>query len=607
MPASPTTWNPSDKQANVTLSNGNMTAYSTGVGSHYSVRATNPKWWGGLYAECTVDSVYNNGIGIGILLAADTLNGQVGATAGGWAYLPSGSLYHGGSLGASLATYTLGDVIGIAKLGTKLWFRKNGTWQGTGANPETGANPAYTNLPAEGSITFYLAGSVLGHSSGDLNQITLNAGATSFHDALPSGFVAWNDATGDAPFLTSKLALASTLPAPPMGMSLTSRLALKSNLVIMGGSVQATSRLALNSTVSPPMLKPLSVTARLALKATPTPRQGVTALSRLALKSTLSAHLAAVMTATSRLGLRSTPYTSIPVTVTSRLALASSMTGVFKQYATVVSRLGLGARLGGVSHLSATATSRLGLSARLLGSWSITVTSRLGLASASTGTLHAVITVTSKAAFASTITAVLRQYAQVTAKAGLGSRLTGTAHLLASVTSRLGLVSFIEIVDEAGRAEVWVVNTRTGGVSRYAGLPGTQMAWIGGRLLMAGKTGLYELTGNDDQGSPIQASYRTGKMDFGTPLLKRVKSVDLLYESTGQIAVRPINAQGGRESSFVYTLPPQTAGEPRDGVVHFSAGAKSVYWSFETSNVAGAAFKVSETHFYPIVLQRRRG
>jgi len=170
-------WDPASKNANVTLSNGNLTA-STGAGAvDYPVHGLPSKTGGKFYFEVTITAV-GGGVAIGVSASGSSLaNGVfpgVDATSGG--YGSTGNFLNNGGVYSAGATFTTADVIGIyynATTGT-LWWSKNGAVQfgnpiaGTGGMPgitTTGVPCASVN--GSGSVTFKTPAS------------------------LPSGFSAW--------------------------------------------------------------------------------------------------------------------------------------------------------------------------------------------------------------------------------------------------------------------------------------------------------------------------------------------------------------------------------------------------------------------------------
>lgn len=172
------TWNPSDKNAGITLSNGNLTAAGA-VG----VRATISKSTGKWYWEVNCDTRGSaNSMGIGVATGSVSLTSRLDTFTGAWIWR-SDSTYVEQTNGTSGPTFTTGDRIMIAiDLGAgKVWFGKNGTWNGSG-DPGAGTNPVFTTL----SGTVFPAMSVQNNTGSP--QATANFGATTLAYSVPSGF-----------------------------------------------------------------------------------------------------------------------------------------------------------------------------------------------------------------------------------------------------------------------------------------------------------------------------------------------------------------------------------------------------------------------------------
>lgn len=169
------TWNPADKSANITLSNGDLTAVGNGL--WYSVRANQGKSSGKWYWETTCTTVGASGMFAGgIMNGSATLANFPGATADGRGYhAATGNFFNNGDTGAPGVTYTSGDIIGVAldmDNGT-LDLYKNNTHVGTQFTGLTGTwYPADSpgDNPTQGSIN------------------TTNFGATALTYTPPSGY-----------------------------------------------------------------------------------------------------------------------------------------------------------------------------------------------------------------------------------------------------------------------------------------------------------------------------------------------------------------------------------------------------------------------------------
>lgn len=141
------TFDPVNKTANVSLTNGNLTAStSTSLGHTVICNESIPSL-DGYYWEVTVTSfvgTYNAPL---VGLAMTYSDGGLGYNANEYSYFGyNGQLYSNNIYTNSGSTYGTGDVIGVAVKNGKIWFSKNGVWQFSG-NPNIEANPAFSNIP----------------------------------------------------------------------------------------------------------------------------------------------------------------------------------------------------------------------------------------------------------------------------------------------------------------------------------------------------------------------------------------------------------------------------------------------------------------------------
>lgn len=168
-PAGTATWNPSDKNASYTLSNGDLTADSGAavVMCRSTISKSSGKW----FWENTVTT--EGYFFAGVATSSASLSSFLGNDAHGYGYYHNGNKYNNGSGAAYGASFTNGDVIGVAldmDAGT-LTFYKNGSSQGQ----------AYSGL----SGSFFPA---CGNGSGSGASVCVaNFGASSFAYSVPSG------------------------------------------------------------------------------------------------------------------------------------------------------------------------------------------------------------------------------------------------------------------------------------------------------------------------------------------------------------------------------------------------------------------------------------
>lgn len=179
------TWNSGDKTAGATLGSGNLQITNAG-GSWQGARSDISKSSGKWYWEITVTTggadmfpgISKAAVGIGTpyVVSAGAGDGYgYGSGNGNKRASPSTDTAYG-------ASYTSGDKIMIAldMDNGKIWWGKNGTWQGSG-DPAAGTNAAFTGV----SGTYFAT-----ESQFEAINILANFGATAFTYTVPTGFCA---------------------------------------------------------------------------------------------------------------------------------------------------------------------------------------------------------------------------------------------------------------------------------------------------------------------------------------------------------------------------------------------------------------------------------
>lgn len=173
------TWNPADKSAGSTLTNGNLT-YSTATNGQ-AARATVGKSSGKWYFEMTVSGMgtENNVSGVGVSDSTDALNRgpgwhSVDANRCSIGFSNTGDILKSGAVQFSSTAWSNGDVIGVAfdVTAKTVQFYRNGT----------AVSSAYS------WVTTSTVFPRIGHSASNAFTGTANFGASAFAHPVPSGF-----------------------------------------------------------------------------------------------------------------------------------------------------------------------------------------------------------------------------------------------------------------------------------------------------------------------------------------------------------------------------------------------------------------------------------
>ena len=180
----PTTWNPSDKGDDVTLTLGNLRARSSNTDTgNNGVRSVASNTEGKYYFEAVILGAENTYIGISN--STWNLTTTMSDASGTVTYDPTNGQIRQSTVLKTAATAAVGNTLGFAidLTDNKIWVRvNNGNWNNDGsANPETGTNGAiFTSLG-----TTFVACDTIGSTG---VGYTANFGATAFTYTVPSGF-----------------------------------------------------------------------------------------------------------------------------------------------------------------------------------------------------------------------------------------------------------------------------------------------------------------------------------------------------------------------------------------------------------------------------------
>jgi hypothetical protein len=201
-PVITTTWNSADKSANITLSNGDLTA-APSTSAEGAVRSNTAKSPGSkTYFEVSTAGAGGTHNQVGIATASAAL-GSVGIAGAGGALIAvqSGTIwYNGSSTGITLGVAN-GSVLCFAVdlVNSRLWVRLgNGLWNNSGA-----ADPT-TNVGGVNISTLFSAANAYAVASFNtlVSPVNANFGVRPFAFAVPAGFDRWDTQTVFPPYVS---------------------------------------------------------------------------------------------------------------------------------------------------------------------------------------------------------------------------------------------------------------------------------------------------------------------------------------------------------------------------------------------------------------------
>lgn len=185
--------------------------------------------------------------------------------------------------------------------------------------------------------------------------------------------------------------------------------------------------------------------------------------------------------------------------------------------------------------------------------------------------------------------------------------LDGTASTLATLQATIEEGAALYVSVRAGEDEIhgWVMHPDNLAFSEYRNFPFNSLTAVNGRHFAVAEDGLYELTGDDDAGEPIEAAIQTGLMDLGTHFIKDAKAAYLGYTASGKLVLKVVTTAKGQKEEWWYQLKQGSAPSLRDGRVTIGRGLRAKYWQFEVVNADGADFELDDIQVMYNILSRR--
>lgn len=161
--------------------------------------------------------------------------------------------------------------------------------------------------------------------------------------------------------------------------------------------------------------------------------------------------------------------------------------------------------------------------------------------------------------------------------------------------------NFTSVIDFEGEQYLaYIVNTKTKGISEYTNFNFNSMSGN----LAANDTGIYSLTGDDDNGLNIDASITTAIFDFGSSYAKQNPYAYIGIANNGSIILKTITVQNGIKKTRLYEAT-ATKSSIDTTRIQMGRGVRSKYWQFTLANKEGGNFELDSIEFTPLVLNRR--
>lgn len=133
------------------------------------------------------------------------------------------------------------------------------------------------------------------------------------------------------------------------------------------------------------------------------------------------------------------------------------------------------------------------------------------------------------------------------------------------------------------------VSTKDGSLTLYTNYLFNSFAIINGRRLAASDAGLIELTGTNDMGVAISASFQTGTHDGGIKNIKWVPNIISVMKSNGVMYIRPVMDGVQKAQKAVIS----TGSVYKSVNVRTDKGPDGMNVGIQGENYAGSSFEIS--------------
>lgn len=262
----------------------------------------------------------------------------------------------------------------------------------------------------------------------------------------------------------------------------------------------------------------------------------------------------------------------------------------------VAEQLGLAAVLGSVGTFGVELRETLGISAELARFLGADVTEGIGIEAVGSVVARLAGSITEGLGVEAAVSPRLLIHVTVEESLGLDPEAVLGAIFSPEIVEGVGFS--IGHLAPDGSFTTWVMNARSGAVTEYDNYVFNSFARIGNKYVGASSSGLYELLGDDDEGTAIIPVLKSGFMQFGSTQLSRLKAAYVATRSAGDFVLR---IETGDGATYDYAC---STRDMRSTKVHMGKGQRARYFAFELIG-AGEDFDLDTLEFVPIVLQRR--
>ena len=125
---------------------------------------------------------------------------------------------------------------------------------------------------------------------------------------------------------------------------------------------------------------------------------------------------------------------------------------------------------------------------------------------------------------------------------------------------------------------------------------------IGDKYFGASNSGIFELTGEDDTGTSIEAFFELLVSDFGISNVKRIRKLYIGYETKSDLIV---TVKDNDDNERTYTLSYLDYDRQNGSQVNIGRDGLGRYWQVRIDNTSGCYFAIDSIELLLTVLGRK--
>lgn len=242
---------------------------------------------------------------------------------------------------------------------------------------------------------------------------------------------------------------------------------------------------------------------------------------------------------------------------------------------------------------------------RIASGWNASAFDQAAFADATTALVQAIAALDDAATVADSAVPQLRMLVLSSENANIADDPATTLRAMEDLAD--GAIGFVTLRLGGNDYQGWALNTDLRAVTEYRNVPFDSFAMLGGRTYAAGEDGIFELTGDTDDGQPIEAWFRPFLSNFGTQKMKRVTDIWIGSRAAGlYVKVHTRDPATGNMAEDIYPVQHTHGIGTEKARVKVGRGLVSDRWTLTVGNVAGADFDVDGIEWKPLVLDRRQ-